>query len=56
MPWDCECGVSNKDTSEKCQGCGFTKEQTKLLMEDFSSPEKIKAKNKMKTSFTDMAK
>ncbi len=47
MAWNCECGVSNKDTSEKCQGCGFTKEQTKLLIEDFSSPEKTKAKNKI---------
>jgi|GEM_PF-3585230 len=46
MHWECECGVVNKNNSEKCQGCGFTREQSKNLLEEFTSPEKTAARNK----------
>lgn len=31
MSWECACGITNKDSNSKCQGCGESKENLEVL-------------------------
>lgn len=34
MPWECACGVTNKDSASNCGGCGWTREHLKEYLEN----------------------
>jgi len=36
--WECACGIENNDVQRKCNGCGWTKEQSDKYKEESKNP------------------